>query len=141
VGLRPPGGPPAGLGPRTGGATVAGRLLVEDDVKPAAKLLVRQQADLGAAGGGVPRAAGGGVPSAAGGVHGTEVAGGRLRAADLGAGARGGGPQRSERRERSVGLSGGCVRLFFWDRDWRPRDRFRGFCVFLNFFYYIFYSP
>jgi hypothetical protein len=34
-----PGGPPAGLGPRTGGATAAGRFVVENDVEPAAKLL------------------------------------------------------------------------------------------------------
>ena len=42
-------------------------MVVENDVEPAAKLLVRQEADLGAAGGG----------------HGAGVVGGGLRAPDV----------------------------------------------------------
>ena len=71
-------------------------MVVENDVEPAAKLLVRQEADLGATGGDGPRAVGGG--------HGARVAGGGLRAPDMEMGRRAWSCETEQRRECGRGL-------------------------------------
>jgi len=63
-------------------------LVAENDVEPAAKLLVRQEADLGAAGGG----------------HGAGVVGGGLRAPDVEMGRRAWSCETEQRRECGRGL-------------------------------------
>lgn len=132
-----PGGPPAGLGLRTGGATTAGAL--ENDAEPEGDQ-VPQQADLGA---------GGRRPRAAGVVHGAEVAGGQLQEMDPDLGRwltwswGGGGPGATWRRRTLEEPCGSllllCVLLFGIEGS--ERICLGGFVCFFLFFFTIFSIP